>query len=361
MLIALTLCACARVTPLPQDTSGTARTYDLPADKTQAKVRAASADPEISDFHEETLAQTMPLPDLPEPPPAADFQPSIAEPGLCPALDEATVPMVAPGHLILLGDPFGAHEPWEALDRFTCGITRAGVPLTIAISVPRTEQAALNTFLASAGTQADRKALISTPFWSRVWQDGRSSRANALFIEHVRARRAAGAKVNLLALEPDASGNVRQATIAATLLRAREAAPDRLIVVMSGNVNIAKRRGTQWDSELYPFGARLSAVLPDQTHAFDVSFEAGLHWTCHSTGTGELKCGTWEAHPGPSQRLNSLQAFRDFRLFEHTSPEGYDGLYYVGPLSASAPAGLATWKDEGSSRSRLVEDPFVTP
>lgn len=346
------------------ETRSTAATPFVRDRETEAVIAAeidGSADLEVSQFHEESLDEVMPLPDPAEPAPAADFQPNIVEADPCPSISDALTPMVAAGHLILLGDPFGAHEPWEALERLSCGVAALGVPLTIALPLPRSEQASLNAFLTSAGTAVDRKALVSTPFWQRPWQDGRSARANAFFIEHVRARRAAGAKLNLLAVEPNASGNLRQAGIAAAILRYREQNPNRLIVVMAGNVNISKRKGTEWDPELYPFGARLAAVLPEKTRAFDVSFEPGHHWTCHSTGGGAMKCGTWSAQPGPSQRLGSLQLVRDFRLFERTSPEGFDGVYYVGALSASAPAGLPLFDDQGTAMWRGAEDPFITP
>lgn len=65
---------------------------------------------------------------------------------------------------------------------------------------------------------------------------------------------------------------------------------------------------------LYPFGARLAAVLPEKTH-----------------------------------------------LFERTSPEGFDGVYYVEGLSASAPAGLTHFDDQGFAVWRDAEDPFITP
>ena len=346
------------------ETRSTAATPFVRDRETEAVIAAeldGAAELEVSEFHEESTAEALPLPDLVEPAPSADFQPSIVEAYPCPAIGDALTSMVAAGHMILLGDPFGAREPWEALARLTCSVAALGVPLTIALPLPRTEQPALNAFLASSGTAADRRALVSTPFWQRPWQDGRSARANAFFIDHVRARRAAGAKITLLAVEPNASGNLRQAGIASAILRYREQNPNRLMVVMAGNVNISKRKGTEWDPELYPFGARLAAVLPEKTHAFDVSFEPGHHWTCHSVGGGAMKCGTWSAQPGPSQRLRSLQVVRDFRLFERTSPEGFDGLYYVGGLSASAPAGLTHFDDQGFAMWRDAEDPFVTP
>jgi hypothetical protein len=224
--------------------------------------------------------------------------------------------------------------------------------VTIALSIPSAEQGALNAYFASAGSARARLAFLQSPFWNRPWQDGRSSIAALEEIERLRARRAGGAPITLLAVDSELPGNPRQAHAAAALLRHRAGAPDRVILGLLGNAMISRRRGAEWDPTLLTVGARLAAVLPEQTHAFDVSFWRGSHWACHLEERGHLRCGTWPANPGPAQVTQALTPHPFFRRFERTSSAGFEGVYFVGgELTASPPALEAMRADEGSLRS----------
>jgi hypothetical protein len=267
--------------------------------------------------------------------------------------------LVQPGHFVLLSDPLGAQEPWVVLDGLACDAAVRQVPLTVALSIPGSEQAAINTWLASAGTAADRAALVKGGFWSRPWQDGRSSIAVVDALDRLRRRRAEGMALTVLAVDSNAPGNPRYAHIAATLLRHREANPTRAIVAMLGNALTTRRVGAEWNTDQLPVGARLAAVLPESTHALDVSFWEGSHWTCHLKGEGRIRCGVWALRPGPAQASRALTARPYFRVFDRVSKEGFDGVYFVGgALTPSVPVVESLRVDEGTVKLRK---PVVAP
>ncbi|MFZ5445840.1 MAG: hypothetical protein ACOZQL_37960 [Myxococcota bacterium] len=294
-------------------------------------------DPELRAELEQPLL--APLPDLPKQAPL---------PAWCGLALGALEGAFVPGQVILLADPLGTAEPFTVLDGLICQAASRRLPLTVALSISATEQAALNEYLASSGDAAARARLLAGRFWNRPWQDGRSSLALADFLERVRARRAEGAPVTVLAVDLEQSGNARNARITSVLLRHREVNPGRLVVALLGNVLVSRRQGTPWDATLLPVGARLAAVLPDETHAFDVAYEPGTHWACHLAQRGALACGTWAAIPGPRQQLQHVTPQPFFRAFERVSPDGFDGLYFVGgPVSASVPAVESRRGDEG--------------
>ncbi len=257
-------------------------------------------------------------------------------------------PLLTAGHFVLLSDPLGAHEPWNVLGQVACLAEARGLPVTVALSVPSEEQGSVNRWLGSEGTPEDRARLLGGAFWRRVWQDGRSSEAVLGALERLRARRAAGAPVTILAVDTNAPGNARNAHIAAKLLKHRGEHPERLIVAMLGNVLTSRRIGAAWNPELMPVGARLAAVLPEKTHSFDVSFWEGAHWTCHLREQGKLQCGTWSIRPGPAQVSRATTPKSYFRVYPTANGDGFDGVYFVGgALTASVPAVESVRYDEG--------------
>jgi hypothetical protein len=302
---------------------------------------------EVGDARSERAPQVAPLLDPPAPP--ASPQSSAAQ--SCRLEAGPIASMLAPGHIVLLSDPLGAEEPWGVIDELRCLAEARGLPVTIALSISTDEQAALNHYLGSPGTDGDRRTLLSGPFWSRLWQDGRSSAAVVDAIERVRSRREHGVPVALLAVDSDVPGNPRQAHVASMFLRHRKEAPGRLIVGLLGNVLTSRRVGAAWDEQLLPVGARLAAVLPEYTHTFDVSFWRGAHWSCHLFEQGHLKCGTWPLQPGPAQWLTTFERRPFFRVFPRVSEYGFDGIYFVGQgLTPSPPAVESMRVDEGAGR-----------
>jgi hypothetical protein len=285
------------------------------------------------------LTPALPLP-LPSPLPALSL-----EKERC-AVEWGSLPF-HDGEIVLLADPLGANEPLAALEAFACEAANRALPITFALSMPIDEQDSLNQFLSSKGDAEARKTLLARRFWLRDWQDGRSSVAVLDFLERVRVRRSHGEAVTVLAVDINQAGNPRYARAAAVLLRHREA-NGGLTVAFLGSVMGSRRLGGEWDSQLRPVGARLAGVLPGKVKSLDVAFNGGTHWTCRLGAQGALDCGTFRAVAGPRQRVEAVTPRMFVRLFPSgISPEGFDGVYFVGPLTPSLPAVESKRLDEG--------------
>src|SRR5579864_4290253 len=84
-------------------------------------------------------------------------------------------PLLRGKDLLLLGEMHGTAESPAFAD---CAVHRAldaGRSVTAAIEVPLEEEPAVQGFLASAGSAADRDALLAGAFWQAAFQDGRRS------------------------------------------------------------------------------------------------------------------------------------------------------------------------------------------
>jgi hypothetical protein len=105
------------------------------------------------------------------------------------------------------------------------------------------EMQAIDAYLASQGTEADRAMLIKGPGWSGSYSDGRSSSAVFDLVEQIRVLRHHGAKVSLVMAEvvpTDRSvlqgpGNAQRyvnSTIAETVLRLAASGSKRSLVIL---------------------------------------------------------------------------------------------------------------------------------
>lgn len=79
--------------------------------------------------------------------------------------------MPAPS-LLLVGEVHGTNEAPALVGDLACASAKSGNAVVVALEVPIEEQARLDRFLTSDGTDADQKALLNSEFWTRRPQDG---------------------------------------------------------------------------------------------------------------------------------------------------------------------------------------------
>ncbi len=334
--------------PVTQDKSssnaaGTSFTNrDLPSEVALAEYVDASAAVEVVNNEELSLIQPAKV-DLPEGVGALENPPTER----C-EIDAGPFATLEPGSVMLLADPTGTEQAPSTLAKLVCSALATGRQVTVALPVSASEQKRINTYVDSEGTEADRVALLVGGFWNRDWQDGRSSLAMANLIEALRARRRAGQHVAVLAVDAELNGNPRNAFVSARLLEHHRENPQRVIIALLSNTQASLRAGTPWNMQLLPVGYRLSAAGV-AVKSYDVGFESGSQWVCRLFAQGRLRCGTWNVTPGPKQR-NGLSG-GTFTQFTDTSAEGFDGLWFIGRVKASAPAKARLRRDEGAWRS----------
>jgi hypothetical protein len=252
----------------------------------------------------------------------------------------------------MVGDLHATHETPRLAAELTCTFARSGAPVTLAIEMPRDEQAALEVYLASDGGEAARSALISRPFWQRGAL-ALASVANFAMIERIRALRKAGAPVSLLAIDasstdltpppvptPEQEEGVRarakemnsEAFIpvllnaaAATTVRDRVMAqlvgdalrsdPARRFVVLLGAVHTNRLKGVP-----YAGGNSVASLLAPEVESLTLSTSAlgGAAWACLPGGSG--------FGPLPFPPSNEQRTARGAGVYLSGELQDYDGL-----------------------------------
>jgi hypothetical protein len=163
----------------------------------------------------------------------------------------------------------------------------------------------------------------------------------------VRADRAAGLPIEVLAFDTFAQGTQHETLMAQALLAERTRSPGRLMVVLTGNVHARTVKGTPWDPGLVPMGFLLRQREPKLV-SLDVDHGGGAAYNCKLEPGGKVACAAYrEVAPMDMRKrfMSGASVERHFlghkpfvQLGKERSPEGFDGLYYVGRLSAAPPA-----------------------
>jgi hypothetical protein len=246
-------------------------------------------------------------------------------------------PLLEAKGTLLLADPLGTRELPMAAMRMVCDAVARGLPVTLALSLPASEQPLLEKYLATEGQAQDVQALLAeSSFWRRVYQDGRSSRAMLWLVEQVRRLRASGKDVSLVAFDSDKeSGNAREARMAEHLLKYREAHPDSWLLVLAGGTHV-RTAAVDWDSDFVPLGARLARVHPG-VKSLAVGFSRGSQFSCRYNVWAEVECNVFGINPTKEARHEPGQT-AGVQLFAQPLDEGFHGRLYLGTLSASPPA-----------------------
>lgn len=244
------------------------------------------------------------------------------------------------GGVLLLGELHGTKEVPAFVRTVACHVASAGVPVVVGLEVPREEQGPLRRYLKSDGSQQARASLTEGPFWRRPHQDGRGSEAMVALVEGLRVLRTQGLHVSVFAYDAPGQGSERAAHMAKRVLEVRKAAPRSQFVLLGGNVNARTVRGTEWDETFTPMGWHLVRAK-QPVRSLDIRYSKGSAWNC-TLGEGQkLSCGAAPAVP-PAARRNDKNIYRGPRAFVELTPEfkheGFDGVFYVGPLTASPPA-----------------------
>ncbi|MBJ6764551.1 hypothetical protein JGU66_27595 [Myxococcaceae bacterium JPH2] len=256
----------------------------------------------------------------------------------CGAPMEGASSLFAAGGVLMVADPLGTQEVPSAALRMVCEATAKDLPVTLALSIPISEQPLLERYLASNGEAAAMQELLSwSAFWRRTFQDGRSSRAMLWLLEQARRLRVSGKDIAVAAIDTDAAkGNAREEQLAQHLLDARAKRPQAWTLVLTGSVH-ARTTAVSWDGDLEPMGARVAKAV-SSVRVLDVGFQRGTQFTCrYSDWAEEVECNVFGISPGLESRQSSQQAV-GLKLSTPQEAHGFDGRLYLGPLTASPPA-----------------------
>jgi hypothetical protein len=242
-------------------------------------------------------------------------------------------PQAKRGAVMLLGELHGTQEVPRFVAQGACQTASSGTPVTVGLELPVENQERVATFVHSAGTDDDWLKLMEAPFWRSPFPDGRGSEAMANLLEQLRRLRSQGLDVDAFVFDhPKEQGQERESAMADTVLSQVHKSPQRFFLVVTGNIHPRTVQGLPWDKKYRPMGLLIAQQVED-TVALDVAYNSGTAWICAEGATGEkLECGV-------KQTKGKDNGDRYFvHLWDGPDKNGFHGIFYVGPVTASLPA-----------------------
>jgi len=245
---------------------------------------------------------------------------------------EGLAPLLQPGSVLLLGEMHGTVQSQGFAVRAACLALGAGHAVTLALEIPVQEAGRIAAYLGSAGDEAAQVSLLSGPFWTDRYQDGRRSEAMLALIEDVRMMRRRGQPVRLTLLDtsvPPADGQSRDQVMADNLIAALDASAQDVFIVLTGNLHSRVTLGSPWNPKYEPMGFLFTRAKPAvKVTALDVAYPGGTAWTCDSADAAGCKV----------RAIRGKGDDKGVRVILHPLEGGFHGVYNVGPLTASPPA-----------------------
>lgn len=274
-------------------------------------------------------------------PPATDVSAGITVPEQaavknfdCPYYDGIQpIAAVAPSYVIILGEAMhGTNESPEAFYALACHLAERGESIRIGLEATHTQTAALETFLSHPD---DIAALREGG--SDMWtvHDGRSSEAMLLLLQRLADLRAKGVDVSVFAFDSDP-----QETMSAENLNiARDAAMARhvndaiegyegAVLLLTGDFH-ARKEPFSFDE--YDFVPMATGITVRPVLSLSMLHAGGTAWMIGEVDDEPFKGVMTLQNLLPSDALE--KAFRLERI-----RQGYDGVYYTGPITVSRPA-----------------------
>ena len=233
-------------------------------------------------------------------------------------------PEVANAPIIVLGEIHGTRESPLMAANTVEALAARGRPVALGLEVPSAMSPWLDSYADSDGKGEARASLLSSPHWTRPrrYQDGRGSLAMAELIERMRALRASGRRVRVFGFVPPdiRDPHLYEKGMADEILARRR--DGETIVALVGNVHAMKHAA----ESRFAKQPKMASFLPPSTVSLVMRNRGGSQWTCVP------ECGVTEA---------GMAFYSDAALDGQVvmkRGEGYDGIVYVGKITASEPA-----------------------
>lgn len=185
--------------------------------------------------------------------------------------------------LVLLGEYHGTREIPQYVAALIESLSNDG-GVTLAVEISRSEQAALDQFLASDGGQDALAQLQATPWWSQkgTRHDLRRSRDMFELFQRLQQLRAEGHQVNVCAIDLAAGVNLgsqqRDQEMAASLRECYVASTSSRVLVLVGNVHAMLSKPANAPKQMQqPMGSYLADLDP---YSIRLSASEGEFWGC---------------------------------------------------------------------------------
>lgn len=263
--------------------------------------------------------------------------------------------LLEPGTILLLGGIHGTRESALFVSDLVCHAGGDGRSVAVALELPQAASRATDEYLESVGSRRDRDLLVTRIQELTGYRDGRFSEAIVDLIEAVRRLRRRGDRVRLTLIVPSelASEQRRERQMADNLARLAHEPDSDLVIALTGLLQSRLVKGTRWDPEQEPLGYLLRRGYPDRRLvSLAVSHSGGTAWVC--TSTHVVDCRPLLLTGSGGGTANSVYLVGD------VAATGYHGVYFVGELSYSPPAGPSLSVPDPAEQL-VTEQPLATP
>jgi hypothetical protein len=227
---------------------------------------------------------------------------------------------------VLVGELHGSNETPAAFFDLVCDALVKGRHVTVVLERPTSEQAALEGILKAADVTTATHALLSEPDWVNG-MDGRASEAILRLLIALRGLRREYPDLAVAAFDAPYSGNApgaRDEAMGRALLALGNAAPRKLILILTGNVHAMQ-------APVFGYDFAAMFLPPKERLSLEVTDRGGESWT-----DSEGACGAWKGGVRDKDATRLRGIFLDPSLARYGK---VDGILSLGaPLTASAPA-----------------------
>jgi hypothetical protein len=246
----------------------------------------------------------------------------------CTALSGAQDLLSSKPHYVLLGEAHGTNELPAVFGELVCAAAKVG-PVTVGLEFLPAEQARLDAYLGSDGSEAARADLVSGDGWND--QHGRASVAILQLVEHLRLLKAQGADLAVVAFDhpSDVPGtsDARESGMAKRLMEAKAARPQAMLMALTGAGHAGKSAWTSFN----PTFPAMSQHLPDAS-TIAIAFErpGGEVWACRPPAEAQPPvCRAWTSTARDPVAPRAVK--RD------TTREGYEAVVSPGAVFTASP------------------------
>ena len=244
----------------------------------------------------------------------------------------------AEGHVIFLGEMHGTNESPEALQQLACAALERGEAVRIGLEANWPQGAPLNEALREP---FDEGAVFQAAPIMWTTPDGRGSGAILELLKHVAAWRADGLDVSVFAFDAvqeewtatENSFSPRDAAMARHVDRQTEGF-EGVVLVLAGGFHAQKALFDYADGTFTPMA---SLIRARPALSLKMLHSGGEAWV---NAAIEEDDGSIVESVGPlsmSRNGNPEGPQRAFTL-KSLPPQDFDGVYFTGPITASAPA-----------------------
>lgn len=233
--------------------------------------------------------------------------------------------------MILMGELHGTVEAPASFSASVCRALERRLSVSVGLELGPDQVEPLATYLASDGGEPAVARLLRTSFWSREFQDGRSSAAMLRLIEDLRLMKQRSADLNVFVLEaghggPDAAaGRTRDQRMAASVRAERKNRPAALILTLTGNIHNLLEPLAAMDHGRaipIPMGALLKDLAPRSVR---LQTTGGSAWVCTPACGIDMFPRFANANPSGAYQ-------------KRAGSELYQAVWWLGPSTASLPA-----------------------